>query len=164
MPIKLVVPRLGKTPNWSIRGTYLGVHVNRSTGTSDKRCAGKILAKIKDEIERGAYAKPGEATFISAAIAYMKSNGEKRFLPPLIRHFGDLPLSQLNQGALDTAAVALYPRGSAAPRSRQVHSPVSAILKLAGVADRLRRPKGGRGARRLFFFTPEQAGRLLAAV
>ena len=34
MPLELRAPRKGKTPIWTVRGTYLGVHVERSTKTS----------------------------------------------------------------------------------------------------------------------------------
>lgn len=33
VPLKLVPPKPGKTPNWYIRGTYLRVYVEESTGT-----------------------------------------------------------------------------------------------------------------------------------
>ncbi len=163
MPLNLVPPRQGKSPNWTIRGTYLGIRVNCTAGTPDKRLAGRKLAQIRDEIERGAFSKPGAPTFASAALKYIEGGGEERFILKLAEHFGETPLARIDQAAIDEAAFTLYPRASAATRNRQVYSPVSAILKFAGVADRLRRPKGGRGARRLFFFTPEQAGRLLAA-
>jgi hypothetical protein len=36
MPLKLVPPRPGKTPYWSVRGTYLGRYINRSTKTRSR--------------------------------------------------------------------------------------------------------------------------------
>jgi hypothetical protein len=64
----------------------------------------------------------------------------------LLRHFGDLPIEQIDQQAIDRAATALYPNGSAGTRNRQVYTPVSAILKFAGVTRDVRRLKarGGR--------------------
>jgi hypothetical protein len=38
MPIKLKPPREGKSPNYSIRGTYLGVYVDETTGTAVEAC------------------------------------------------------------------------------------------------------------------------------
>ena len=122
-----------------------------------------VLAKVKDEIERGCFAKPSEPTFVSAALRYIEHGGERRFVMKLAEYFGSLPLSRVTQTAVDEAAIAVYPHASAATRNRQVYSPVSAILKHAGIADPLRRPKGGRGAMRHFFFTPEQAQAILAA-
>ena len=90
-----------------------------------------------------------EATFGFAAVAYMNSGRDKRFLPPLIEHFKDQPLAEIDQAALNAAAVALYPRGSDATRNRQVYSPVSAILKHTSVRKAFQRPKGARSTPRL---------------
>jgi integrase len=163
MPLKLIHPRKGKSPNWTIRGTHLKCRVDQSTGTADKKLAKKKLGQVRGEIERGVFAKPGAPTFASAALKYVEAGGEDRFVLRLAEHFGATPLSSIDQEATDDAALALYPRAAPATRNRQVYSPVSAILKFAGVADRLKRPKGSRGSRRLFFFTPDQAGRLIEA-
>jgi integrase len=164
MPLKLVTPRPGKSPNWTIRGTHLGVSVNRTAGTPDKKLAARALAAIKDEIERGAYSGgPKGPTFASAALRYIQAGGERRFVLKLAEHFGETPLEKIDQAAIDEAAFSLYPHASVATRNRQVYSPVSAILKLSGIDDRLRRPKGSRGNRRIFWLTPDQAGRLLDA-
>lgn len=163
MSIKLVPPRPGKSPNWTIRGTYLNVRVDQTTGVADKRTATKALAKVKDDIERGAFSKPGAPTFVSAAIKYVELGGEKRFVMLLAEHFKNTPLERIDQNAIDEAAIALYPYATAATRNRQVYSPVSAVLKHAGVTAPIRRPKGGRGATRHFFFTPEQAEAVLNA-
>jgi hypothetical protein len=163
LPLKLCPPRAGKSPNWTIRGSYLGVRVDQTTGTADGKLARKILAKVKGDIERGAFSRPGAPTFAAAALRYVESGADERFILKLADHFGELPLARIDQAAIDAAALALYPRATPATRNRQVYSPMSAILKAAGVADRLKRPKGGRGARRLFFLTPDQAERLLDA-
>ena len=163
MPLKLIPPRPGKSPNFTIRGTYLGASVNKTAGTPDKAFAKKILKNIKAEIERGVFCRPGAPTFASAALKYIDAGGEERFVLKLAEHFGEMPLVGVNQASIDDAALVLYPRACTATRNRQVYSPISAILKSAGVAEPLKRPKGGRGAQRLFFLTPEQAGRLLGA-
>ncbi len=164
MPLKLYPPDpQARRPNWRIRGTYLGIRVERSSGTGEKRVAAKMLAKIKDEIERGAYATPGVVTFAGAATLYMRGGGERRFMEPLLLHFGDKPLAAIDQQAVDAAAVSLYPNASAATRNRQVYSPVSAVMKVGGVTTPLKRPKGGRGAIRLHWLRPEEAFALLAA-
>lgn len=169
MPIKLVAPRKGKSPNWTIRGTYLGQRVEQTAGTPDKRLAMRFLAKIRDEIERGAFAKPSAPTFADATLKYIDAGGEKRelgegrFVLKLAEHFGDMPLTRIDQAAVDEAAIELYPHATPATRNRQVYSPVSAILKLAGITERFKRPKGSRGQSRLFFLTPDQATRLISA-
>lgn len=163
MPLYLRPPRPGKSPNWEIRGSYIGKRIEHSTGTPDKKTAAKILARIKDEIERGSFAGAGEPTFAGAALKYIQHGGERRFVMKLAEWFGSRPLAQITQAAVDEAAIALYPHATPATRNRQVYSPVSAILKHAGHSDPLRRPKGGRGGVRHFFFTPEQAAAVIAA-
>jgi integrase len=93
----------------------------------------------------------------------LNAGGEERFVLKRAEHFGEKPLTQIDQAAIDAAALALYLRATAGTRNRQVYSPISAILKGAGVKNELERPKGSRGNRRLFFFTPDQAGRVLDA-
>lgn len=163
MPITLHDPRPGKSPNYSIRGTYLGVEVNRTTGTADRKIANRILAKIKDDIQRGAYAKKGEMTFAAAALAYVRNTGNKDYIKPLAKHFGEAVLSSIDQFAIDDAAIELYPNASPATRNRQVYTPLSAILKFAKIDYAIRRPKGGEGSTRTEWMTPEQAERLLDA-
>ncbi len=77
MPLELKPPRKGKTPYWSVRGTYLGIGVDRSTKTGKRAIAAKVLKKIEGQIERGEFAETGELTFAKAASAYMKAGGEK---------------------------------------------------------------------------------------
>lgn len=161
MPLKLYDPRKGKSPNYTIRGTYLGIPVDRTAGTADRKVAVRILAKIKDDIERGAYAKKGEMTFSTAALAYVKNTGVKAFIKRIAKHFGDMPLSRIDQFSIDDAAVSLYPAASPATRNRQVYTPVSAILKFAKVDYEIRRPKGAEGNTKTEWMTPEQAERLL---
>ena len=161
MPLKLVAPRAGKSPHWSVRGTYLGIFVERSTRTSKRAVAAKLLKKWEDEIERGAYAAPGEVTFAGAALAYMQAGGEKRFLKPLLEHFGDTPISRIDQAAIDGAAVALYPQGTPATRNRQVYAPACAVLRRAGIRLDLRRPAGSGGNKATAWLWPEQVEALV---
>jgi len=142
MPIKLIPPRKGKTPYWSGKGTYLGKYVDRSTKARKRAVAVKILQKWEREVERGEFSEPDEATFASAAAAYMKAGGERIYVRRLLDYFGDAPLSHINQAAIDGAALGLYPQGSAATRNRSIYTPVSAILRHAGNGFGLRRPKG----------------------
>ena len=82
---------------------------------------------------------------MSAAVAYMEAGGSPRFVARLIKHFGDAPLGDIDQTAVDNAAAALYPLTTGATRNRCVYTPVSAILRHAGGALMLRRPKGAKG-------------------
>jgi len=81
----------------------------------------------------------------------------------LIAHFGEKPLVEIDQGAIDAAAIELFPNHTNATRNREVYSPLSAILKHAGIDFKLRRPKGSRGRELIGWLWPEEADRLLTA-
>ena len=157
MPLKLVEPREGKTHFYSVRGTYLGQYVDRSTKTAVRTQAAKFLTLWKEEIERGAFARPGEPTFMDAAVNYMAATDNERFMQPLIDHFGNTKLKDVTQQQIDAAAIKLYPQASPATRNRQVHTPVSAILKHAGLDGELKRPKGWRGNTQTDWHTQDAA-------
>jgi integrase len=157
MPLKLYPPRQGKTPYWSVRGTYLGVYVDRSTKAGKRALALKALQRIEREIECGEFAQKGEPTFASAAATYMKAGGERKYLKRLLEHFGDKPLSQIGQDTIGVAAIQLYPDATPGTRNRQVFTPVSAIMRHAGCNLALRRPKGAGGAKATAWLWPEQA-------
>ena len=163
MPLKLVPPRTGKTPYWYIRGTYLGRYVDTSARTPERRVASRELQRVKTAIEEGRFAERGEATFLSAAVAYMEAGGERRFVKPLLDHFKDRALSSIDQEAIDEAALAVYPDATNATRNRQVYTVVSAILKQAGMDYKLKRPKGALGKQRTEWLWPEQAFALFNA-
>lgn len=170
MPLSLREPRKGKTPNYSIRGTYLGVYVEATAGTPDKKLAGQFLRDIKRAIERGEYRKqeaepveaPREPTFADAALAYLQADGDPKGISDIIEASGphalrDKPLKDIDQIAIDHAARALYPHAPATTLNRQFYTPVSAILKRAGVERKIKRPKGWRGSKATSWLRPEQA-------
>lgn len=173
MPLKLIPPsKERRTPYFTVRGTFLGVYVNRSTKTGERRQAGKILREWEDQIKRGEYRTGSpviekepepELTFAGAAIAYMNAGGERRFLTKAIEHLGREPLSALDQAKIDAGAVAAFPKGTAAYRNRNFYTPVSAVLKHVGVEKKLRRPKGWRGKRHTTWLEPDQAFALFKA-
>lgn len=166
MPLKLVPPRQGRSPNWTIRGTYLKVRINESAGTPRKAIAARRKAEIEQAIECGEYAKPSikrkELTFLSAAIAYMEAGRRRRYVGRLIEHFGEAPLSEIDQAAIDAAALAICPSTTPATRNATVYTPVSAILHHAGSKMPVRRPKGAKGQVRVDYLTPDDAGALIA--
>ena len=128
-----------------------------------RKLAARVLAKLKLDIEAGRLAPAGAPTFASAALAYVKAGHSKRFLSPLAEHFATTPLTRLDQAAIDQAAAALYPDAGPATRNRQVYTPVSAILRHAGVAIVIRRPKGAQGTPRTAWLDPPLAFALMAA-
>lgn len=163
MPLKLVKPRSNKTPYWSVRGTYLGTYVDRSTKTARRSLAQTILKKWERDIEANEFAERKEPTFLSAAVYYMHSGGERQFLQPLIEHFGERPLRSIVQADIDSAAAKIYPNASPATRNRQVYTPVSAVLKLGGLDFTIRRPKGSRGRVIRSWLWPDKAWKVIDA-
>jgi hypothetical protein len=108
--------------------------VEVSARTHRRSVALKQLRKIEECIEEhGQYPAPepkprtGEPTFLSAAVAYMQAGGRRKYIAPLIKHFRDKPLSEINQKAIDDAAIALYPRVSPATRNCYVYTPVTEV-------------------------------------
>ncbi|MBI4921891.1 MAG: site-specific integrase [Devosia nanyangense] len=163
MPLKLVDPRPGKTPNYGIRGTYLGVGIDRTAGTPDRAKARKVLAQIRDDIERGAFAPRAALSFAAAALSYIRAGGEATFMTPLNDRFGDTALVDIDQASIDDAAHALYPEATPATRNRQVYTPISAVLKHANFDFKLKRPKGAQGQVRVDWIWPEEASVLFDA-
>lgn len=173
MPLKLIPPSKDRrTPYFAVRGTYLGIYVDRSTKADQRRQANQILSEWRGQIERGEYRsgkelEPGkpqeEMTFAAAAVAYMNAGGERRFLTPAIDTLGKLPLSRIDQAEIDAAAVKAFPAGTAAYRNRNFYTPVSAVLKHVGVEMAIKRPKGWRGRRSTAWLEPEQAFALFKA-
>jgi integrase len=127
MPLRLV--ERPKSPYWIIRGTLRGIRVEESTGTGDRRAAEEILIKREAEIlEQSIHGHRATATFASAALSYLQNGGSKRFTEPVIRHFGTLPLTKIDQDALDQGAKKLYPNASPSTRNRQFYAIASSIL------------------------------------
>lgn len=162
MPIKLIEPN-ERSPNYRARGTHFArtskaFYVDRSLGVSERAAAKKQLRELVDDIESGRLAPidwTADPAFEDAAHSYMTNGGEKRFLKIIIKHFAGRPLSSISQAAIDGCAAALYPDAPATTRNRQIHTPISAVLKHAGIDRDVKRPKGWRGQPRLHWLAEE---------
>src|SRR3984893_1118238 len=167
MPLKLVPPRQGKSPNWTIRGTYLKIRVDRSSGTYRRSVALQILRQLEGRIERGEFpetaSKPNSPTFLSAALAYLKAGRRRRYVGKLIAHFGETPAADIDQAAIDAAALVVYPGVTPATRNTCLYTPISAILRHAGIEIKLRRPKGSKGRTVTDWLTPPDAFGIIKA-
>jgi integrase len=152
---------------WYIRGTLRGVKVRETCGTDDKEAAEAIRAKREWEILQGSvFGFKAAGTFIDGALIYLEAGGERRFMQPLIDHFGNTPLDKIDQAALDAAARKLYPTAAPATLNRQLFAIVSAVRNAAaarGICSpmRIERPKNPKG--RVRWLTHDEAGRLLDA-
>lgn len=145
MPLKIV--KRPKSPNLYIRGTVAGVYIEESTGTSDRSRAEYLRAKRESELlDISVYGAKKTATFAEAAISYMKAGREKRFILPLLKHFGTSTLASITQTTIEHAAEVLYPNASPATHIRHVYTPVTSIITRAakaGLCERVKfeRPK-----------------------
>ena len=82
---------------------------------------------------------------MTAAIAYMEAGRSPLYVAKLIKRFGAMRLSEIDQAAIDAAAIELYPNVTAGTRNVSVYTPTAAILHHAGVEIKVRRPKGAKG-------------------
>jgi integrase len=164
MPLKCV--RRPKSPYWIIRGTIRGIRIEESTGVDNRRHAEEIRAKREAElIAQSVYGRRAVATFAEAALSYLKQGGSRRFIEPIIRHFGTTALAAIDQDALDRAAIKLYPYVAASTRNRQFYTPASAVLHHAAQRGWCQRPLIQRpeaGIDRIRWITIDEADKLIA--
>lgn len=153
---------------WHIRGTAAGQRIRESTGLSDKGQADIKRMRIEAEaLERHTYGREAKLTFAEAALPYLESGGEGRFLGPILQHFGSQTLlNDVDNDAVNRCARALYPTAAPSTVNRQVITPISAVINMA--ADdgkcpprRLRRRKTPQG--RIRWMTPAEADALMTA-
>lgn len=160
--------RRTKAGSFYLRGTVAGSSVYESTGTGNRAAADAIRIRRESEIlARHAYGKGPTVTFAEAALSYMESGGQSKYLPRILQHFGpDTLLDDIDNAAINTAAAALYPDAAPATINRQLITPISAIVNMAaenGLTPyrKFRRRKTPPGRTR--WLTPEEAERLIAA-
>jgi integrase len=130
------------THHYYLRGTVRGQAVFETTGTDDLNTAEALKIKREHELlHRSVFGSGATVTFLEAAVSYLEEGGEARFLGRfnestgrwslLIGHFANTPLAKVGQAEIDAAARALYPRGAAATRKRQVYAPMAAVMNHA---------------------------------
>lgn len=96
-----------------------------------------------------------DITFREAAAFYVAAGGDARYLTPrLLELIGHKALSQIDQSVIDEVARALFPQSTTSTPTRQVYTPVSAVLKFSarhGWCDsfRVRRPRAPKQVMRL---------------
>ena len=167
MPLRIVAARNKKTTSLYIRGSYLGISVDKSCRTDRRSLAVAILKRLEAAIERGEYPErqlsKEEPTFLSAAVAYMEAGRRRRYVPALIRLFGGMPLREINQEAIDRAASAICPSAVPGSRNAAVYTPIAAILHHAGVDIKVKRPKGAKGRVVTDWLQPGDAFGIIAA-
>ncbi|MFF0947899.1 tyrosine-type recombinase/integrase [Rhizobium leguminosarum] len=165
MPLKLIPPGRHGSPNFYIRGTVRGVTVDETTGTDDRKRAEEIRIRRENEIlDRRIHGIRKTATFLEASVMYLSAGNSARYVDKVAKHFGMTPLADIDQLAIDQAAVKLYPNAGPATRNRQVYTPVSAVMHFAAarkMCERplITRPKQPKG--RIRWLTKDEADRLV---
>ena len=148
----------------AIRHALKRVEISRrwATAADARRAIPAILAEYTaDQIgEEG-------ITFRQALKLYKEVKPSARFLDPLERYFGDIPVRGITNAEMRRAANALYPGRAEATIRRQLYTPVKAILNNAAeegycAPPRFKSPKDG--SKRTYFFTPEEADSLITAL
>lgn len=141
--------------------------MDESTRTASRAVAEAVRSQREWELlQASVFGKKAVATFLQAVVSYVEAGGERRYLARLVDHFGTTPLAKIDQHAIDVAAKSLLPDAAPATVNRQIHTPLSAVLKHAakrGLCDyrQVERPKQPRG--RLRWLSPEDADRLIHA-
>ena len=149
MPLKLV--RRPGRPHWYMHGTVRGISIRESTGVTDEKQAEAIRARREWEIvQHSVFGPEATTTFVAAAVSYLETEGETRFLKPIIARIGSVALAKLDQNLIDRTARALYPNGSPATLNRQVYTPIATVLNHAAArglcaARKIERPKQPKG-------------------
>lgn len=164
MPLNLYKPKAGG-PYW-VRGTLAGQRIHRSTRTGNRAQAEAWAIRLETQIlDRHAYGERATLTFAEAALDYMQTGGEPRFLAKILHHFGeDLRVAEIDNATLARAAAALYPKASAATINRQLIAPVSAVINRAaenGRADPRKFHKIPTKSRRTRWLDPAEMDRIL---
>lgn len=164
--LKVYPPRKAFSKNWRIRGTYLGVRVDQSSGAHKRSVAVAIRDEIEGKIERKEWlpSQSGEdVSFAAAALSYIQTGGSPKYVAPLVKHFEGKSWKDIDQEAIDHSAVALRPAASPATRNRCVYTPIAAILRHKGLGLRIRRPPGAKGKPRTDYLIPDDAFRIIEA-
>lgn len=154
--LKLINPRPGRSKNYRVRGTYIGVYVDRSTGAHRKEAARKVLRRIEREIEDEAsgISLLARKTVADAVIEYLETCPDREVsrVKRVLDHFGDCLLVDIDDQVLKDAAKAIYPPGPSthatpvnATINREIITPVSAIVHAAGLDRSFHRYKEPRG-------------------
>jgi integrase len=168
MPLKLVPPRKGKSPNYSIRGAYLGVSVDKSSGTHRRSVALSKLGDLERQIERGEYPAPetrDDRTFVVAAARYLetpRSKRQRKLVAKLVKYFGETQVDDIDQQAIEDAGIALHPGRTVATRNSSVYTPTISILHGVGIERKFKRPKGAKGRVVTDHLTPADAAAVIA--
>lgn len=146
MPLK-IVNRPGSA-FFYVRGTVRGQSIFESSGATERKKAEEYKAHREAELWNASlYGQKAVITFASAVESYInhasRSSNTLDAVEKLLRHFGTMPLHQIDQVAVDRAYGKILRdghRASGATKLRQVMTPLRAILEHAAIRKWCDRP------------------------
>ena len=112
---------------WQVAGTFKGIRVRKSTGTTDKATAETIRASFEADILDGEFGKR-HPTFEEACDGYLADGGEARFMLKVFEAFDGRELRHITGNTIRTAAREAYPDAKGATLNRQFIAPASAVI------------------------------------
>lgn len=114
---------------WHYRGTLAGHRLRGSTRTSNKENAQRAAAKVEDAFWKRGHAEKQEGlTWPKAVALYVAAGKQQRFLTPLVKHWGDVKVADINAGSIRQSAIDIYPKAKNSTRNRQVIVPTLAVI------------------------------------
>lgn len=149
-----------------LRGSHLGRSFDRSAKTRCPKEAGILAAKLEAQVfEEYVHGPKAVVTFGEAAANYIRGGGEWKYVAPISAELGRKKLRDLDQAALDAAALKIKPNASDSTRLRKVYTPFIAIWNLAvenKLADARKWRKPRVDEKRIDWCHPEEIDALLA--
>jgi integrase len=127
MPLKIY--RRPGSAVWQYRGTLAGHRQRGSTGTTDRKTAERIASEVENKFwKRGLDSKEQALTWPKAVALYLAAGKSQRYLPRLVKHWGDSKVSDITAGSIRQAAIDLYPKAKNSTRNTQVITPTLAVI------------------------------------
>jgi len=127
MPLKIY--RRKGSHVWNYRGTIAGHRQRGSTGATDKETAQRVASAIEDRIwKRGLDGKEKALTWPKAVAIYLAAGKPSRFIPQLVKYWGDAKIADINAGSIRQSAIEIYTTAKNSTRNRQVIVPMLAVI------------------------------------
>jgi integrase len=145
----------GTVPFRQANGKIARVRIEESTHETGKVAAARAADRLWEFYSEQAYRpKPKPSpTFTDAAITYVESkNPSKRnrqLLAKLVAHFGETPISDIDQAAVANAGQTIYPGAVASTLIRAVYAPTTTVLRLSGIRPDFKRPTISRQSKQI---------------
>lgn len=124
----LRIKRDAKTQIWQITGTFRGVRVRKTTGTTDRTLAETIRSITETDILEGTFGKR-HPTFEVACEGYLDDGGDDRFMLKVFDAFDGVEIRHITPALIRQEAEKAYPGN--ATRNRQFITPAQAVINWA---------------------------------